>query len=71
MGPRAQTRSLDYEEDHCHELEDAAGKHPQVENTVQIAHVFGNIERHAHAKSAQVDPELYWNTVDDFLDKNF
>ena len=24
-----------------------------------------------HAKSAQVDPELYWNTVDDFLDKNF
>ena len=25
----------------------------------------------AHAKSAQVDPELYWNTVNDFLDKNF
>ena len=24
-----------------------------------------------HAKSAQVDPELYWNTVDNFLDKNF
>lgn len=24
-----------------------------------------------HAKSAQVDPELYWNTVDDFLGKNF
>ena len=24
-----------------------------------------------HAKSAQVDPELYWNTVDDFLDENF
>ena len=24
-----------------------------------------------HAKSAQVDPELYWNTVDEFLDKNF
>ena len=25
----------------------------------------------AHAKSAQVDPELYWNTVNGFLDKNF
>ena len=24
-----------------------------------------------HDKSAQVDPELYWNTVDNFLDKNF
>ena len=24
-----------------------------------------------HAKSAQVDPELYWNTVDSFLDENF
>ena len=24
-----------------------------------------------HAKSAQVDPELYWNTVNGFLDKNF
>ncbi len=24
-----------------------------------------------HAKSAQADPELYWNTVDDFLDRNF
>lgn len=24
-----------------------------------------------HAKSAQVDPELYWNTVDGFLDENF
>lgn len=24
-----------------------------------------------HAKSAQVDPELYWNTVDDFLDEHF
>lgn len=24
-----------------------------------------------HAKSAQVDPELYWNTVDDFLDEYF
>ena len=23
------------------------------------------------AKSAQVDPELYWNTVDDFLDVYF
>ena len=23
------------------------------------------------AKSAQVDPELYWNTVDDFLDEYF
>lgn len=25
----------------------------------------------AHAKSAQVDPELYWNTVDNFLDEYF
>lgn len=24
-----------------------------------------------HAKSAQVDPKLYWNTVDDFLDEYF
>ena len=24
-----------------------------------------------HAKSAQVDPELYWNTVDNFLDEYF
>lgn len=24
-----------------------------------------------HAKSAQVNPELYWNTVDDFLDEYF
>lgn len=24
-----------------------------------------------HAKSAQVDPELYWSTVNGFLDKNF
>lgn len=24
-----------------------------------------------HAKSAQVDPELYWNTVNDFLDEYF
>ena len=25
----------------------------------------------AHAKSAQVDPELYWNTVNNFLDEYF
>lgn len=25
----------------------------------------------AHAKSAQVDPELYWNTVNGFLDEYF
>lgn len=24
-----------------------------------------------HAKSAQVDPELYWNTVNNFLDEYF
>ena len=24
-----------------------------------------------HAKSAQADPELYWNTVNDFLDEYF
>ncbi|MDO5334746.1 MAG: alpha/beta hydrolase [Coriobacteriia bacterium] len=29
------------------------------------------VEGAAHARSAQVDPELYWNTVDKFLDKNF
>ena len=25
----------------------------------------------AHAKSVQVDPKLYWNTVNDFLDEYF
>ena len=53
----AQARSLDYEEDHRHELEDAAGEHPQVENTVQIAHVFGDIERHARGVAHAADGE--------------
>ena len=53
----AQAWSLDYEEDHRHELEDAAGEHPQVKHAVQIAHVFGDIERHARGVAHAADGE--------------
>lgn len=57
MGPRAQARSLDYEENHRHELEDAAGEYPQVKHAVKIAHVFGDIERHARGVAHAADGE--------------